>query len=81
MGRFFTLLRSDLKNKLSTLVALVGLLVSLPIWFYLLYQILVRVQASELMFFLFWVYVPVSLLITVISKLLESDDLLAEIGK
>ena len=33
-----------------------------PIWYWLLYQILARVNASELMWFLYWVYVPVAFL-------------------
>lgn len=49
------------------------LLVSGPIWFYLIYQILVRVHASELMFFLFWVYVPASVLAHVIGKISENE--------
>ena len=37
----------------------------------LIYQILVRVNASELMWFLFWVYVPVSLFATALMKIKE----------
>lgn len=47
---------------------LLALFVSLPIWYYLLYQILVRVDASELMFFLFWVYIPVGILAAIIGQ-------------
>lgn len=36
---------------------------TLPIWFYLVYKILLAVDATELMWFLFWVYVPTSLLV------------------
>lgn len=52
-------------KKLSGIIAL---LIVMPIWYYLLHQILVRVQASELMFFLFWVYVPAGLLVQIIAK-------------
>lgn len=41
----------------------VALCVTLPIWFYLIYAILVRVNASDLMWFLFWVYMPTSILV------------------
>lgn len=50
---------------------LVGFWLRLPIWFYLLYQVLVRVNASELMWFLYWVYVPVALLVAAIQNMLE----------
>lgn len=47
--------------------------VVIPITVYLWYQVLVRVEASELMWFLFWAYVPVIFLIVVIEKLIEKD--------
>lgn len=51
--------------------AILGTFVTVPIWFWLLYQILVRVGASDLMFFLFWVYVPVGALVQVLIKITE----------
>jgi hypothetical protein len=43
----------------------------LPISLWLQYQILKRVDASELMWFLFWVNVPLLFFLQVIAKLLE----------
>lgn len=57
---------------MKAISGLLALLVSMPIWYYLLYQILVRVEASELMMFLFWIYVPVSIFAGVLAKLAES---------
>jgi hypothetical protein len=54
--------------------AILVLLISAPIWYYLLYQILVRVNASELMFFLYWVYMPVAILASIIGKISESKS-------
>ena len=51
--------------------ALLGLFVSAPIWYYLLYSILVRVNASELMWFLYWVYVPIGIFIAVLTRIVE----------
>ena len=48
--------------------AILTLLITVPIWVYLIYQIMVRVQASELMWFLFWIYVPAHILANVIFK-------------
>jgi hypothetical protein len=45
-----------------------------PIWFYLLYKILVAVNASEVMWLLYWVYLPVGLLAQVILKLVEKSE-------
>lgn len=50
---------------------LLVLFVTMPIWYWLIYQILVRVQASELMWFLYWIYVPVTLFAHVLAKLSE----------
>lgn len=47
------------------------LLVTTPIWYYLLFQILVRVDASELMFFLYWIYVPFGIFASILAKLTE----------
>jgi hypothetical protein len=54
------------------------LAIILPIWYYLLYQILRRVEATDLMWFLFWVYVPVNVFLeaflTTMAKFFVSDD-------
>jgi hypothetical protein len=52
---------------------LVGSFIVMPIWFYLFYQVLVRVHATELMFFLFWVYVPLTIFVSILSKIIEFD--------
>jgi len=51
--------------------AVLTLLVAMPIWFYLLYKILQAVNASELMWFLFWIYVPANLIAGFIFKVSE----------
>jgi hypothetical protein len=50
---------------------LLGFGVTLPIWYYLLYQILVRLNATELMWFLYWIYIPVGIVLQVLGKLVE----------
>ena len=58
--------------KAATIIAgLLALFISLPIWFYLMHYLLVAIAASDLAFFLFWVYVPVTVFIHVITKLVE----------
>jgi hypothetical protein len=58
---------------LAAIAALLSIIIVAPIWYWLLYHILVRVQASELMFFLYWVYVPMAFVTATISKLLEKS--------
>lgn len=59
-------------KKLNFIVGLIALAICLPIWYYLLYQILVRVQATELMMFLFWIYVPTMALVGVARDVVKS---------
>lgn len=45
--------------------------ITLPIWFYLVHWLLKATGAGELQMFLFWVYVPVSLLVHLLIKIDE----------
>ena len=45
-----------------------------PIWYYLLYKVLVGVNATELMWFLFWVYVPLGMFIQMSMKILDAKE-------
>jgi len=56
---------------LSCFFVALQFLVVTPIWYYLLYNVLVRVQATELMMFLFWVYIPASLVTGILAKIVE----------
>ena len=65
---------ADIKDKnMKAIAGLLALFISAPIWYYLLYQILVRVNASELMFFLYWIYLPVSIFAGALTKIAESE--------
>lgn len=57
-------------QKISTLL---GTVIVLPIWYYLLYKLLTATNASELQFFLFWIYVPVSMFTNSITRLCAKD--------
>jgi len=59
---------------MKVVAAIIVLCIAQPIWFYLLYQILVRVTGSELMFFLFWIYVPVTVLAALILRILDKKE-------
>lgn len=64
---------------MKTTKAVTGILtlfVHIPIWYYLVYHILVSIHASELMWFLFWVYMPVGILVNVLQKIIEAEGLI-----
>jgi hypothetical protein len=49
------------------------ILVCLPIWLYLQYKILVLVEATELMWFLFYVYIP-AIIITAMIRVALGEE-------
>lgn len=59
---------------LKIIGALVAIFIGLPITFYLQYQILKRVDASELMWFLFWVNIPVVVFVQSVLKIAEKSS-------
>lgn len=54
---------------MKLLLTVVSVSISLPIWYYLMYSILTAIQASALVWFLYYVYVPFSLLAGVLTRL------------
>ncbi len=53
--------------------AILTVMVTIPIWFYLLYKILQAVNASELTWFLFWIYVPVIILVSLLKFIIDDQ--------
>jgi len=60
-------------KKAKIVSAILTLLIVMPIWYYLLYQILKAINASELLFFLCWVYIPSGILVLIIGKIVGED--------
>ena len=56
---------------LKLFAGIVAIFLTMPIWFYLLYKILEAVNASELMWFLYWLYLPASIILNLIIKVTE----------
>lgn len=50
---------------------IVGLFVSLPLWYVMIYKILAQIGASESLWVIFWIYMPVSCLVAIILKICE----------
>lgn len=61
-------------KKLRVIAVLISLFIQLPIWWYLIYKILEAVNASELMWFLYWVYLPAGFFATTLLKLTEAEN-------
>lgn len=50
-----------------------SLFIVYPIWLYLMYWLLKQNNPDRLIWFLFWVYVPVALLIAITSKFTDEE--------
>lgn len=50
---------------------ILAIFITMPIWFYLVHWLLKAAGAGELQMFLFWVYVPVSILVQLLIKIDE----------
>ena len=57
---------------MKAFAGILGLFVTLPIWYYLLYKVLQMVGATELMWFLYWIYVPAGFLVAALTRAAES---------
>ena len=56
---------------MKAISALLTLIVTIPIWFFLLYQILDAVHATPAMWAAYWVYLPMNIIAVSLSKLSE----------
>ena len=62
------------KQKAGCLVALAQTVVILPIWLYLLYRILQAVEATNVMWLLYWLYIPAHLFAAVLRAIWEHEE-------
>jgi hypothetical protein len=60
------------KATVGCVFALIHLVVIGPCWFYLLWYILRRIEASDFQWFVFWAYAPASLLCAFLWRVAEA---------
>lgn len=53
--------------------AIISIFITIPIWIYLVYKIMVAVNATELMWFLFWAYVPFNIIVLSLGLLITEE--------
>jgi len=58
-------------NKIKIIAGILSVFLTIPIFVYLFYKIMVLVGASELMWFLFWIYVPIVLIVATLKTLVD----------
>jgi len=52
---------------------IVSVFVVAPIWYYLVHWMLVKSNAGDLQMFLFWVYLPFGIFVSILNKLVEAE--------
>lgn len=65
-----------LKQGISCIGVTIGACISTPIWYWMVYQILIRIDATPTMWLFYWIYLPVGIVLAVIRVI--TDGLLAE---
>ncbi len=63
-----------MKKIILALSGLAALFICLPIWFFILYTILDAIDADRLVWFLYWAYVPITLLAQGAVKLVSAVE-------
>ena len=61
-------------NKKTKVSIILSLLIELPIWFYLIYWILFQLHPDRLIWFLFYIYVPVVIITSILSKIIAEGE-------
>lgn len=56
------------------IVVFIGLFVTLPLWFAMLYGILLAIDAQPWLWVIFWTYVPITFILTTLAKIVEQMD-------
>ena len=59
------------KTKVGCVLGLIVILVSFPLSFYMSWLIMNKIQATELMWFVFWVNWPLTIIMATSTKLVE----------
>ena len=62
------------KQKTGCIGAVLQVLIVSPIWLYLLYSVFKAIEATDLQWFLFWIYVPVCILTGIIRAIATVDE-------
>ena len=60
----------------KALGSLIIVLVGIPIWLFLLHHIWVAVNASEFMWFLYYIYIPINMLVGVVMSLDKQGNII-----
>jgi hypothetical protein len=52
---------------IRVIIGLIGVFIRIPIWYFLLYTLLKAVLVDRLVWFLFWIYVPLGIFLELVE--------------
>jgi len=58
---------------MKIVTGILSVVIIMPIWYFLLYTILIAIQPDRLVWFLFWIYVPLGIIVNILIKFIEGD--------
>ncbi len=61
----------DTKTKLKVISVTMRLVAVFPIFFYLAYRVLALVEATPFMWYLFWTYIPLVVIASLLAVIIE----------
>jgi hypothetical protein len=64
------------KQGVSCIGVAIGVLIHTPIWYWLIYQVLIRVDATPTMWIFYWIYLPAGIVLALLRVI--TDGLLVE---
>ena len=59
---------------IKAISGLLAVFIVMPIWYYLMYKLLQGVNATDVMWLLYWIYLPVAIFVQILTKLAEAAE-------
>ncbi len=62
-----------MKTKILIISLIITLCIVMPMWYFLLYSILKAIEVDRLVWFIFWVYIPVSIFTNILGEVAKHE--------
>lgn len=61
-------------KSMRIVAGLVVVFITIPIWYFILYTILSALHVDRLVWFLYWIYIPFGVFVSIVEKFTEKKD-------
>jgi hypothetical protein len=59
---------------IKSLVLVGTVLLTLPVWFFLLYSLLTAIHPDRLVWFMFWLYIPLRFSLEILAAIVQASE-------